>query len=215
MWVALAASLVVAGCGGGSGGRLDAPAVSAGSTAARTYPGGIGSGTCASHWFIGDDKIAKFSCDPDAYRIAFDVDGQESALTHIAAASSVTVDATVRGVPANRILDPGIGCWKGANSGWLAELGTKSRYVIVAYRGSSALSTGTSAAVRRLAAWNHLELTCDASGSRTKITLRVNGQIVAHALDVAGAVIFDRFGLFAAGHAGATLEVREISATTR
>jgi hypothetical protein len=212
--VALAAGLAAIGCGTESAGDPNDHPVSAGSTAPRAYPGDIGSGGCASHWFTGDDKIAKFTCDLDAYRIAFDVDGQESVLTQIAAATAITVDATVRGIPASRILDPGIGCWKDENSGWIASLGTKSRYLIVAYGESSPLRAGKSAAVRRLAAWNHLELTCDARGSRTQITLRVNGEVVVRALDTGEPVKFTRFGMFATGHAGVTLEVREISATT-
>jgi hypothetical protein len=215
MLVALTVGLAVAGCGRGAGGDPTVAVTTAGLNATRTYPGDIGANRCASHWFTGSDETAKFTCGADAYRIAFHVSGQETSRTEVEPARVMTVDATVRGVPASLILDPGVGCWEDESSGWLVELGTDSRYFLIPYRGSAPLRTGSSPAIHRLAAWNHLVLTCDASGSKTRITLRVNGKVVARSIDAGEPVKFGRFGVFAAGQAGATLEVRNISATAR
>jgi hypothetical protein len=215
MLVALTVGLTVSACGGGAGDNAKDPATTAGAAITRAYPGDLGSTGCATHWFTGSDETAKFTCGADAYRIAFAASGQESSRAEVEPAAVMTVDATLRGVPASLVLDPGVGCWEDESSGWLAEVGTGSRYFIVAYRASAPLRIGTSSAVHRPAAWNHLVLTCDASGPKTRITLQVNGQVVARALDAGEPVMLGRFGVFAAGQAGATLEVQSISATTR
>ena len=60
--------------------------------------------------------------------------------------------------------------------------------------------------MHELSRWNRIVLTCDARGSSTLITLRVNGTVVARNLDAGDPVVFDRFGMHAASRgAGATM----------
>jgi hypothetical protein len=182
-----------------------------------TYPGDVRSSGCASHWFVGKDEIARFSCSRTGYQIAFMRSGQESARTLVEPASTIRVDAVVQASSSGSshlILDPGIGCYKDADHGWLAQLGSRSVFVIIAVGSSTPLTRGTSSSVHALSRRNHLVLTCDASGSQTRISLRVNGELVAHDVPAGGAVEFDRFGIWAAGEADAAMELRAISATT-
>ena len=58
-------------------------------------------------------------------------------------------------------------------------------------------------------------MTCDASASGTKISLSVNGTLVAQGVDAGTAVRFSRFGMWTAGDAGAALLVSRIASTTR
>jgi hypothetical protein len=207
---ALLAGLAAAGCGS------DPTPVP---SQAGTYPGDLRTAQCATHWYTGSDGIATFSCSPAGFRIAFDKPGQDTTLTHIPEAAWMRVDALVRAAPrprAHPLLDPGIGCFRDAEHGWLAQLGTNSGFLIVEYRSSSApLARGTSPAVHGLHEWNHLVLTCDATGSGTAIALRVNGTLVAHGIDAGKAVRLTRFSMWAAGERGSALEVRRIAATTR
>lgn len=184
---------------------------------AGRFPGELRSPRCPSHWFTGSDETARFACSRDAYRIAFAQAGQESARTEVEPAALIRVDAIVRAAAPRRahpLLDPGIGCWMG-DDGWIAELGSSSKFVIVADGSASPLASGRSPAVHRLSAWNHMVLTCDATGRDTRVTLRVNGKVVARDVVAGKAVRFDRFGMFASSEAGATLEVSRIVATTR
>ena len=217
--VAVAVGLAAAGCGSTQArDELQASATgtaTAASARATTYPGDIGTPRCTEHWYTGFDDIATVTCDKDAYRIAFAVSGQEVVRPVVGEADWMTVDAVVRGRPADLVLDPGIGCFTAADHGWIAMLGNGSAYGVVPYGGSEALVQGTSRAIHRLSKWNHIVLTCDARGSATKITLRVNGTVVVRNREVGDALPLDRFGVFAAGEAGATLELRAITATTR
>ena len=99
--------------------------------------------------------------------------------------------------------------------GWLAEIGEQSRYYIVPFGERTPLAKGTSPAIRPLTQQNHVVMTCDASGSGTRISLSVNGTLVAQRVDAGTAVRFSRFGMWAAGDAGAALLVRRITGTTR
>ncbi len=206
----LAIGLTLAGCGAEAG----KPAPSAPPRAA-TYPGDIGSERCASHWYTGDDGRATFTCGADAYRIAFYESGYERSRTVVEPAASMTVSARVRATPAGRVLYPGIGCWTDEEHGWITSLGTDSRYIIGADGTSDPLVRGTSPAVHELSRWNRIVLTCDARGSSTLITLRVNGTVVARNVDAGDPVRFDRFGIHAASQSRATMHVGEITATTR
>lgn len=209
--VAVAVGLAAAACGG------EDPPVVHHTGKAGTYPGELRSARCAEHWFTGSDATARFSCAPGGYRIAFIQPGQDTSLTRIEPAAMMEVDAIVRAAPPRRAhpgLAPGVGCFKDGRHGWLAQL-TESAYVIVEYGSSSPLASGTSPAVHDLHEWNHVVLTCDATGSETKIGLRVNGELVVDDVPAGKPVRFNRFGAWAAGEPGAALEVRGITATTR
>jgi hypothetical protein len=186
---------------------------------AGTYPGEVRSKACASHWFTGDDDVARFACTAGGYRITFLESGQDIVRTVIGEKSNVMrVDAIVQTSSPGAsplIADPGIGCYSDEDHGWLAQLGTSSVFVIVAGGSSKPLLRGSATVVHPLSERNHLVLTCDASGSETKISLRVNGKLVAHDVLAGKAVRFDRFALWAAGQRGATVLLREIAATTR
>lgn len=206
---ALLAGLAAAGCGG------DEPPLP---SQAGTYPGDLRSAQCANHWYTGSDDIATFSCTPAGFRIAFDETGEDATLTHIPEAAWMRVEALLRAEPrpgAHPVLDPGIGCFKDPDHGWLAQLSTNSGFAVVKYRTSTILAQGTSPAIHGLREWNHVVLTCDATGSSTVIALRVNGKLVAHGIDAGEPVRLTRFGMWAASEDGGTLQVRRILATTR
>jgi hypothetical protein len=208
---ALAVGLMLAGCGD----EAEQAATGDAPPRAATYPGDIGTGRCASHWYTGNDGRATVTCGADAYRIAFDTSGQERLRTVIEPAASITVSARVRATPASRVLYPGIGCWTDEEHGWIASLGADSAYVVGPDGSSDSLVRDSSPAVHELSRWNRIVLTCDARGSSTLITLRVNGTVVARNLDAGDPVVFDRFGMHAASEARATMHVSEITATTR
>jgi hypothetical protein len=184
-----------------------------------TYPGDVRSKACASHWFTGDDDVARFACTSGGYRITFLASGQDIVRTVVGATSNVMrVDAIVQTSSpgaAHLIADPGIGCYSGEDHGWLAQLGASSVFDIVADGSSTPLRRGSSTVVHPLSRRNHLVLTCDASGSQTRISLRVNGTLVAHGVLAGKAVRFDRFAIWAAGQRGTTVLLRDIAATTR
>lgn len=207
--VAFAAGLVVAACG---------PTRGSHATHAGFYPGHVRSSRCASHWYTGSDSTARFSCSADGYRIAFRKSGQETSRTVIERASRVRVDASLRAKPqprAHPLLDPGVGCWIDNDHGWIAELGTRSAFSIAEFGSAHALATGADTVVRDLSEWNALSLECAATDGGVDLTLKVNGKPVAHARARTSRVRFDRFGIVAASEAGATLEVRRISAQAR
>jgi hypothetical protein len=210
--VAVAVGLAAAACGG-----EDTP-VALHTGKAGTYPGELRSARCAKHWFTGSDATARFSCAPGGYRIAFTEPGQDTSLTRIEPAAMMQVDAIVRAAPPRRAhpgLAPGVGCFKDGRHGWIAQLTTNSAYVVVEYGSSNPLASGTSPAVLDVHEWNHVVLTCDATGSETTIGLTVNGKLVVDAVPAGKPVRFNRFGAWAAGEPGAALEVRGITATTR
>jgi hypothetical protein len=184
-----------------------------------TYPGAVRSAGCAASWFTGADDRARFSCAPGGYEMSFIQRGEDLSLTQIETAALMRVDATVTTPPgdSNRRTEPGIACFFDDLHGWVAELSSlPSSFAISEYGASRALIAGSSSAILARSQQNHLVLTCDATGSRTKLSLRINGRLVAHDVRTGyTAVRFNRFGLWAAGDAGATARLESITATTR
>jgi hypothetical protein len=210
MLAAVAAGLVAGGCS--VSGKLAA-------SHSGTYPGVVRSDGCASHWFTGADDTARFSCAPDGYEMSFIQRGEDASMTLIPTAAVMRVQATVT-TPAgdsDKRTEPGIACFFDDRHGWIVKLSSlPSSYAISEYGAARALIAGSSSAIRARSQENHLVLTCDATGSRTTLSLSVNGKLVAHDVRTGyTAVRFNRFGLWGAGDAGATVELESITATTR
>jgi hypothetical protein len=198
---------------------LIASVASSGAATARhaeTYPGDVRGPRCGAHWYTGTDNAARFACTSAGYRIAFFKTGQDLSVTHIASTRRMEVSALVRAMPGHDhpLLNPGVGCFRDAHHGWLGQLGSGGRWAIEEYTGDAPLAHGTSAAVKRLAQVNRVVLTCTSTGAKLRLSLRVNGTLVAHDVAAGAAVPIDRFGVWAASESGASLLVSSIVATT-
>jgi hypothetical protein len=112
------------------------------------------------------------------------------------------------------VSNPGVVCYVDTQHGWLARLGARSAYDLIPLGSADTIAKGTSPVVLPLAQRNHVVLTCDASSSRTVLSLSVNGREIVHAVDAGGAAPLVAFGVSAVGEIGSTVDLRQIVATT-
>jgi hypothetical protein len=148
--------------------------------------------------------------------MAFTGSGQESSVSQVETAAIMRVDAIVRSIPHNGgLAEPGIACLFDRQNGWRVQLSARSHWAIVAFGTARARAGGASKALHPLPQGNHVILTCDASGSGTKISLTVNGTLVAKDVDAGGVARFNSFGIWAAGEPGEAILVSRMGATTR
>jgi hypothetical protein len=184
-----------------------------------TYPGGVRSADCGARWYTGADDTVRFACAPGGYEMSFLQRGEDTSVTQIPTAAMMRVAGTVTTPPgkSNRRTEPGVGCFFDDRHGWIAELTSlPASFAIFEAGAPHALIAGSSRAILLRSQQNRLVFTCDATGSRTKLSLSVNGKLVAHDIRTGyTAVRFNRFGLWAAGDAGATVELQSITASTR
>jgi len=185
-------------------------------THAGTYPGGMGTPDCPASWFRGAGAVARFTCTPAGYRVAFTKSGMESSLSLVETAAVMRIDAVVRSIPhEGGLAEPGIACLFDREHGWRVQLSARSRWAIVAFGTESAIESGASKALRPLPQGNHVVLTCDASGSETRLSFTVNGTVVATGVRVGPVARFISFGIWAAGDPGEAVLVTRMDATTR
>jgi len=181
-----------------------------------TYPGGMGTPDCPDYWFRGAGDFARFTCTPAGYRMAFMKKGQESSVSLVETAAVMRVDAVVRSIPhEGGLAEPGIACLFDRENGWRVQLSAQSRWAIVVFGTARAIAGGASEALHPLPQGNHVILTCDASGSGTRISVRVNGALIAEGVDVGAVARFSSFGIWAAGDPGEAILVSKLDATTR
>jgi hypothetical protein len=210
MLAALTTCLAAGGCN--VSGKLAA-------THSGTYPGGVRSAGCSSRWFTGADDTARFSCAPGGYEMSFVQRGQDVSVTQVETAAMMRVEGTVTAPAgsANRRTALGVVCFFDDLHGWIAEISTlPASFVIFEWGAPRPLASGSAPAIHPRSQHNRLVLTCDATGSRTKLSLSVNGKVVAHDVRTGfTAVRLNRFGIWAAGDVGATARLEAIAATTR
>jgi hypothetical protein len=145
--------------------------------------------------------------------------GEDVSVTQIETAAMMRVEGTVT-TPAgnsNRRTALGVVCFFDDLHGWIAELSSlPATFVIFEWGAPRPLASGSSTAIRPRSQHNRLVLTCDATGSRTTLSLSVNGTVVAHDVRTGyTAVRLNRFGIWAAGDAAAMARLEKITATTR
>jgi hypothetical protein len=205
---ALPAALLVAGCG-----RTDANTT----PPLRIYDGRVQTSECPDNWFTGVDATARYSCSPGGYLIEFLRTGETGSVSSVKPTNRMRIDAIVQTrskVATGAVSNPGVVCYVDTKHGWLARLGAGSAYDLIPLGSADTIAKGTSRAVRPLARTNRVVLTCDASGSRTLLSLSVNGTQVVRAADAGGAAPLVAFGVSGVGEIGSVVELRRIIATT-
>jgi hypothetical protein len=180
------------------------------------YSGSVRSSACSALWYVGTDAHATYTCAPGGYRIRFRRTAVAGSLSHIKASRRMVVDADVRALArGTKTANPAVGCYVDDSESWVVQLGKGSAWMVSRFGAKTPVKRGVSRSVRDLARDNHVVLLCDDSGTRLRLTLRVNGRVLLREADAGpSGVAFSAFGLWGVGDIGSTVEMTRIVATT-